>query len=93
MSSNESVVFPRFKENTYKKLSFLPNTNPKWEQTFDVEAIEIVSLAQTAILEERWGSNLKRRIPEQELISGLLLESTKAMGEGPELMIIDLIRE
>jgi hypothetical protein len=50
-----------------------------------------VYFIQTAVLEKLRGLNLNKCYPEQEKLFILKLESTYAIGEAPELTVIDLI--
>ena len=88
MSSKEIVLLELNQENAYKSCSPLPNVNPRWPQLFD----PVVCLIQA----DEWavivvGSNLNNYWPVQNS-PGRKLDKTYAIGDGPELITIDLIR-
>jgi hypothetical protein len=79
-----------YHENAYKRIYYLPNTNPRWPQLLEV--LPIVYLVQTGGKKVR-GSNLNKYYPVhvEGFTPYLLFESTYAMGKGPELTASDLI--
>ncbi len=87
MSSKETVLLELNQENAYKSSSPLPNVNPRWPQSFD----PVVCLIQA----DEWdvivvGSNLNNYWPVHAAF-GFKLDKTYAIGDGPELITIDLI--
>ena len=86
--SKLTVLFPFDHENAYKKLSFLPNTNPRCPQSF----VPLVYFIQSGELEKIKGSNLNRCCPshdDAELLE-YYPERTYALATEPELTAIDL---
>jgi hypothetical protein len=56
-----------------------------------LEVLTSVYFIQTGALEKVRGLNLNKCYPVHDVVADLLLESTYAMGDAPELIVIDLI--
>lgn len=80
-----------YNENAYRNISLLPNSSPKCPQLEPL--YPLVYFFQSGADKVR-GSNLNKYYPLQEEaeLLVLLFESTNAMGEVPELIIIDFFR-
>ena len=88
MSSKETVLLELNLENAYKSCSPLPNVNPRWPQLFNVEpVVYLIQADEWAVIVV--GSNLNNYWPQQ--LPVLKLDKTYAIGDGPELITIDLI--